>query len=122
MLKIARERQEEKERVDFLEADFMEYEPQEAFDVAIAIGLMDYLADPLPALRKMRAWTKDKCILSFPRAGTARAILRKIRLWLKGCPVYFYSRDKVGRLLSEAGFKEYKLEILGQLYCVSAIV
>ena len=122
MLKIARERLEEKDVVDFLEADFMEYEPGVAFNVVIAIGLMDYLEDPFPALKKMRAWTKDKCILSLPRAGTARTMVRKARLKLKGCPVYFYSPEKVDRLLKETGFKDYKMEIIGQLYCVSAIV
>jgi 2-polyprenyl-3-methyl-5-hydroxy-6-metoxy-1,4-benzoquinol methylase len=122
MLKIAKERLEEKDVVDFLEADFMEYEPGEAFNVVIAIGLMDYLEDPPPALKKMRAWTNDKCILSFPRARTARTMLRKVRLRLKGCPVYFYSQETIDRLLKEAGFKDYKIETIGQLYCVSAIV
>lgn len=122
MLMIARERLEEEGVVDFLEADFMEYEPGEAFNVVIAVGLMDYLEDPLPALIKMRAWTNDKCILSFPRARTARTLLRRVRLRLKRCPVYFYSPERVDRLLKEAGFKDYKMETIGQLYCVSAIV
>jgi len=104
----------------FLQTDLLDYGTNEKTDVTIGIGLFDYIKDPLPVLTKMREVTKSKVIATFPRAGTWRVPLRKIRLSLKGCPVYFYTRRKLYKLLRQAGFKKCKLSKIGQLYCVTA--
>ena len=92
------------DRLTFLRTDLLEYEPETDFDVSYGIGLFDYISDPLPVLRKMRQVTSDKTILAFPRFWTWRAPVRKVRLAVKGCPVYFYTKRKIDRLLNEAGF------------------
>lgn len=106
----------------FIRGDLLQYAPEETFDVAIGIGLFDYISHPLPVLQKMRASVTDRAILSFPRARTWRAFLRRIRLGLLGCDVYFYSEARIHGLLQEAGFKRYEAEKIGQLYCVTAYV
>ena len=58
---------------DFVRAELMQVRPDVPFDVTLGIGLFDYVADPLPLLRKMREVTRDRVILSFPRLGTWRA-------------------------------------------------
>jgi 2-polyprenyl-3-methyl-5-hydroxy-6-metoxy-1,4-benzoquinol methylase len=108
------------DRCAFIHTDLLQYKPEAPYDVSIGIGLFDYIRDPLPVLQKMREVTRDKAILSFPRLWTWRAPVRKVRLALRGCSVYFYSRKHIAALLSEAGFAKVAFEKVGKLYCVSA--
>jgi hypothetical protein len=70
----------------------------------------------------MREVSADKAILAFPRFWTWRAPIRKLRLMLRGCPVYFYTRAKVNRLCKEAGFGRVEITRVGKLHCVVAHV
>jgi ubiquinone/menaquinone biosynthesis C-methylase UbiE len=106
--------------VSFLQTDLLEYEPDSGFDVSYGIGLFDYISEPLPVLRKMREVTNDKVILAFPRLWTWRAPVRKIRLTVKGCPVFFYSKSKINRLMRDAGFASWEVTRVGKLHCVVA--
>ena len=106
------------DRVSFEHTDLIEFQPPADFDVSFAIGLFDYVSDPLPVLKKMRELTRDKSIIAFPRFWTWRAPVRKLRLTLKGCDVYFYTLDRVDRLMKEAGFAGYDVVKVGKLHCV----
>lgn len=106
----------------FIQADLLQFQIAEPFDTTVGIGLFDYIRDPLPVLRKMREAVVDRAILSFPRRWTWRAPVRKARLALNGCDVYFYSASDIGELLRTAGFARYEIERVGQLYCVTAFV
>jgi cyclopropane fatty-acyl-phospholipid synthase-like methyltransferase len=109
-------------RVTFLQTDLLEYQPDSDFDVSFGIGLFDYISDSLPVLTKMREVTTDKAIMAFPRLLTWRAPVRKARLTLKGCPVYFYSKSKINQLLKDAGFARWEITRVGKLHCVVAHV
>jgi cyclopropane fatty-acyl-phospholipid synthase-like methyltransferase len=104
----------------FVLTDLPNYSPETPFDVSFGIGLFDYVREPLPLLVRMREVSTDKAIASFPRLWTWRAIIRKIRLTIRGCDVYFYSRNRVELLLKEAGFKSWSIESVGKLFCVTA--
>jgi SAM-dependent methyltransferase len=108
------------ERASFIHTDLTNYHPDGKFDVAIGIGLFDYVRDPLPVLAKMRQSIDGRAILSFPRRWTWRAPVRKARLALKGCDVYFYTAGEIERLLKAAGFARYEIKRVGQLHCVTA--
>ena len=108
------------ETASFIQTDLTNYQPESRFDVAIGIGLFDYIKDPLPVLAKMRQSVDGRAILSFPRRWTWRAPVRKARLALKGCDVYFYTAGEIERLLKAAGFARYELKRVGQLHCVTA--
>jgi ubiquinone/menaquinone biosynthesis C-methylase UbiE len=125
MLNLCRESAEREavaNRCTFLQADLLQYSSGSSFDVCFGVGLFDYIHDPLPVLKKMRQVAREKVILSFPRLWTWRAPLRKIRLTLRGCDVYFYTRNKVTYVLREAGFGKIEIFQLGKLYCVVASV
>jgi ubiquinone/menaquinone biosynthesis C-methylase UbiE len=109
-------------RVTFLQTDLLEYKPDASFDVSYGIGLFDYISDPMPVLAKMREVTTDKAIMAFPRFWTWRAPVRKIRLTLKGCPVFFYKKSKINQLLKDAGFAAWEITQVGKLFCVVANV
>jgi 2-polyprenyl-3-methyl-5-hydroxy-6-metoxy-1,4-benzoquinol methylase len=123
MLEVCRksaEREGLAERCTFLHTDLLEYHSDTEFDVSIGIGLFDYISEPLPVLKKMREVTKGKAILSFPRLWTWRAPVRKARLAVRNCPVFFYTKSTIGSLLKEAGFADYEITKVGKLHCVVA--
>ncbi len=106
----------------FIMSDLLEFHTQEKFDVSIGIGLFDYIKDPISVIVKMRESIQDRAIMSFPKFWTWRAPVRKARLSLKGCDVHFYTLKKIDKMLKLAGFKRYKVQEIGQLYCVTAFV
>jgi 2-polyprenyl-3-methyl-5-hydroxy-6-metoxy-1,4-benzoquinol methylase len=108
------------DRCTFIQTDLLEYKPEEKFDVSFGIGLFDYIKNPLPVLTKMREVSTDKAIMAFPRLYTWRAPVRKVRLTIKGCDVYFYSAARINKLMKDAGFSRHTLTKVGKLYCVVA--
>ncbi len=110
------------DRCTFLQTDLLEYNPESKFDVSFGIGLFDYIRNPLPVLAKMREVSTDKAIMAFPRLYTWRAPVRKVRLTLKGCDVFFYSAARINTLMKEAGFSRHTLTKVGKLYCVVGYV
>lgn len=123
MLKLCRdsaERQGVADRCTFVQSDLVQYSAVSSWDVCIGIGLFDYIQDPLPVLKKIRQSALDKAILSFPRLWTWRAPVRKIRLRLRRCPVYFYTRKRVAHLLRQAGFERIEVFRVGKLFCALA--
>lgn len=123
MLKIARELVDKDgvgDRCEFKHADIEHWTTDEKFDLVIAIGFWDYIADPRSRLQKIRGITRGTFLSAWPRAETWRAPVRKVRLSILGCPVYFYRHDEVHKLITEAGFTIKSEEVIGQLYCVEA--
>jgi 2-polyprenyl-3-methyl-5-hydroxy-6-metoxy-1,4-benzoquinol methylase len=110
------------ERTQFVQTDLLQWPSDEKFDICIGIGLFDYIRDAFPVIEQMRKHVTDRAILSFPLLWTWRAPVRKVRLYLKGSDVYFYTRPELDDLLLRAGFSRYSLETVGKLYCVTAFV
>ena len=123
MLKIARElctKDGVIGRCTFINTDVNDWKTDEKFDETIAIGFWDYIADPKSRLDVIRRITKKTFLSAWPRAGTLRAPIRKVRLTALGCPVYFFKKDDVYRMLEDAGFRVDSCEVIGQLFCVAA--
>jgi len=123
MLKLAQElvqRDGVADRCDFVLSDVLDWKTDRTFELVIAIGFWDYVADPLPRLQRIRSITRDRFLSAWPRAGTLRAMIRKARLRVAGCPVYFWTRPQVEDYLNRAGFRAASWEQHGQLYCVES--
>ena len=124
MLKLAQDLAEEnglKERCDFIEADFLEYTFSKKFNLCLAIGVFDYIREPLACLAKIHNLTLEKAIISFPKKWHLLTISRKIRRKILDCPVYFYTPRQIKHILEESGFKNYNLKNLGRDYLVTAL-
>ncbi|MBM3214673.1 class I SAM-dependent methyltransferase [Candidatus Poribacteria bacterium] len=91
-------------RIDLICCDFSQFETSERFDVIVAMGLFDYVADPVPVLIKMRSLARHSVIASFPSISLYRTPIRQARYWLKDCPVYFYRRNRIAALGASAGY------------------
>jgi SAM-dependent methyltransferase len=123
MLELARKLVAESgiaDRCDFVLSDVLDWKTGEHFDFVIAIGFWDYVADPLGRLEVIRSITRGRFLSAWPLAGTWRAAVRKQRLKLTGCPVYFWTPSQVDEYLRRSGFVISSSEIHGQLYCVEA--
>ncbi len=103
-------------RVRFLQSDFMDYEPGRKFNVVFAIGYFDYILTPQPHLTKMLALCDQFLYVSLPKVWHPMTPIRKIRLALNNCPVRFYSKGRVKRLLVESGCTEYDLREVSRDY------
>jgi SAM-dependent methyltransferase len=123
MLDLARElvkQQRVADRCNFVLSDILDWKTSDQFDLVIAIGFWDYVADPLERLKVIRGITRDRFLSAWPRAGTIRAAIRKRRLRVAGCPVYFWTHAQVEDYLTKAGFSIESSEIYGQLFCVES--
>jgi SAM-dependent methyltransferase len=123
MVRICRDRAgaEGLKNAEFIQGDILALDRPGVFDVSLAVGLFDYTQDPAAVLRKIRSLTREKIIASFPRAGTLRAFLRRIRLARRGCAVYFYGREEVRSLLIAVEFEVRDFRRLGQLFCLECV-
>lgn len=86
------------DRCRFLRADFLEWNADEKFDLALAMGVFDYVSDPGPLLAKMAEVTDGSVLASFPQRMHPLVPLRRIRLGRAGVPVFFYTHKDVSAL------------------------
>ncbi len=123
MLKLAGqlvERDGVADRCKFVQSDVLDWKTSEVFDLVIAIGFWDYVTDPMGRLQVIRKLTGRTFLSAWPRHGTVRMAIRKMRLKVAGCPVYFWRQAEVESYLNRAGFQVESCELLGQLYCIRA--
>ena len=125
MLKLARDLVDSRgvgQVCEFVHADVIDWKPAETFDTTIAIGFWDYIADPTERLQLIRKFTRGQFLSAWPRYWTWRMPVRKVRLKVAGCPVYFFKRNQVLQLLENTGFQVQTCEVVGKLFCVDARV
>ena len=91
-------------------SDFIkEFDQKRKFEIVLAIGVFDYLNDPLTFLKKMNDVAKKRLIISFPKKFTIQMPIRKIWLMTRNCPVYFYSKKDIKELCFNAHINKYKI-------------
>jgi len=93
-------------------ADFAEYRPDTRFHICLAVGLFDYIADPVPLLSKMRDAALEKIIMTFPSKSTYRMVIRKARYWLKRCPLFLYDKSQIESILAGSHITNYTIRKL----------
>jgi len=108
------------DRCTFTCVEIESWETPETFDYVLAVGLFDYIKEDRKLLTRLRHLTRGKLIATFPRANTWRAPLRKLRLVLAGCPVYFYTEKRIRDHLMIAGFMLESIRKVGKLYFIEA--
>ena len=113
MLKLARQEAGQHgvaDRCEFIQADFLELDLKDRFDVSIAMGVFDYVPDQVAFLRKMVALTTGKVIVAFPGHSLLREPARRLRYRLSGKgEIYLYSREDVERIATEAGLHDREI-------------
>lgn len=100
------------DRAQLIHGDFLECELSGRFEVVVAVGFFDYVADPRPFLAKMRAHTagRGSLIASFPAWTPLKGPLRKVRYeWIHRCPIFNYTAPQLRELFHEAGYPRLEL-------------
>lgn len=123
MLKIAKDLARKEgcaDRCQFVSGDFIQHRFDKAFDISLAIGVFDYIEKPMPFLARMRQLTLEKVIMTFPNKRTLRRPIRKIRLAIKGCPVYFFSRREIEHMLISCAYHNITIRAVGKIFFVTA--
>lgn len=124
MLKLARQlvaQDGTADTCDFAEGDVLNWKTNQKFDLTIAIGFWDYIMEPPERLRIIRSFTNQQFLSAWPRFWTWRMPVRKVRLqYIRGCPVYFFRKAQVYKMLEDAGFDVVSCETIGKLHCVDA--
>lgn len=95
--------------VELIQANYLEWEPGERFDVILAMGFFDYVAEPVSLLQKMRSEARHSVFAAFPSRHWFRTPFRWTRRRLQGTRVYFYSDARIRGLARQAGFRAVKL-------------
>lgn len=107
--------------IAFKVSDFMaDFDEKSKYDISLALGVFDYVADPVPFIKKMSSVTKRGMIMSFPKKMTPQAPIRKFWLFFRKCPVYFYTENNLKSILSRAWISSYKLKSVSAGYQVLA--
>ncbi len=105
-------------RCTFIQGNFLQQKFMRTFDVVTAIGLFDYVHDPEVFLSQCHQLTDDVFFGSFPMRNDWRMPIRRLRLMLSNCPVYFYGEQQARQLCENAGFKHIKVWKLSRDYLV----
>ncbi len=110
--------------LEYVEGDFLATAFSKSFDLAVGIGYFDYMKNPQSHLEKMRGVLRGpgaNLVASFPKKWTLRTPIRKLRLTLRACPVYFYTQRNVVTLLSGSGFRATEILNLSRDLLVFAV-
>jgi len=110
------------DRCDFVVSDVFAFHAGEPFDVVIANGFFDYIAEPVAVLRHIHSLSRGTLIATFPLYTAFRVPIRK--LWRMGqrCYVRFYTRRGIIAACETAGFRVERLQRHGPIALLVASV
>ncbi len=108
------------ERTKLICGDFLKYDFKEPYEYAIVMGVMDYIENPKDFLTKLSKTVSEKAVLSFPIAESKWTLQRKVRYKLRGCPLHFYRRRQLEKLMECSGFRDFLIEQIARDYFVVA--
>lgn len=98
------------QKLKFIEGDFLDCAPDRKFDVIFAVGYFDYIFNPRDHFKKMLELSDGIIYASFPKLWSIFTITRKIRLALNNCPVRFYTKSAIKRIVRDSGAADYELK------------
>ena len=98
----------------FLVSDLEHLVGDDLFDVVLAIGVLDYVDQAEPFLRKMAERSRGLVIASFPVKWSIWTPQRLLRYKIRRCPLFVYKRAFVDGLLDDLPEWESHVEDLGR--------
>lgn len=118
MVELARDRLERfGDRVELQVADFLTTPLEPPFEVILALGLFDYVAEPHRFTRLMfELCAPGGCVVSsFPAWSLIKGPVRKVRYELIGnCPIFNYTRRELEMMFGASGFSEIEITSPGR--------
>jgi len=105
--------------VELLCGDFLSTPIGQPLDYAIVMGVMDYVSDAAAFLGKLKDSFTEKAVISFPVSENIWKWQRKVRYHLRGCPLHFYRRKRLEKLLADTAVASYTVEKADRDYFVT---
>jgi 2-polyprenyl-3-methyl-5-hydroxy-6-metoxy-1,4-benzoquinol methylase len=97
-------------RAELHNADFLQTKLAGPFDVIIALGLFDYIEDPVPFVRRFAELCSGRVVASFPVWSWLKGPMRKLRYEvINHCPIFDYTERELRFLFRGAGFESVEL-------------
>jgi len=106
------------DKCEFARVDFLADPIADKYDYTIAMGFMDYMADPKKTVEKVLSLTRGKAFFSFPAEGGLLAWQRKLR-YKQRCPLYLYSEGQIKQLCSTVRPEQVRIERTARDYFVT---
>lgn len=103
----------------FRRSDFTQESFPREYDYSIAMGFMDYMADPRAVVERVLAATKVRAFFSFPLDGGLLAAQRKLR-YRSRCDLFLYSEPQVRQLFTGTGCHRVDVEQIDRDLFVTA--
>jgi hypothetical protein len=104
--------------VSFVLADYLRHEFGRTFDAACLMGFFDYIERPGAIFDKLKRDATREIYASFPASHGFLALQRRVRYWMRNCPLYLYSQQDVEAILARAGMTKYEILDFGRDYFV----
>lgn len=119
--KLTAEKEDLQYKCAFMKGDFRSLPIDGKFDISVALRFFDSIKNPTFNIKKMRAVTKEKCIMSFSAKFDFQTPLRMIWLRSRNTPSHFYTKKELKRLF-EPHFSHYRIKnISAGYYCVGSV-
>ncbi len=112
MLELARTEAAKFSNVEVQEGSWEGLEAEDEFDLAVALGIFDYVDTPAELLARLGK-AAPSVVASFPSPGL-RTEFRKIRYGVRGVSVHGYDRQEIADLASKTGLSVAELRPLGR--------
>lgn len=119
MLGIARRHARDQgvaDKCEFTMADFLTHDFKDKFDCVVALGVFDYVDDPVPFLRRMMDLARKKVVFSVRAPSILRDPWLRRRYGRHGVAVYCYDRRGLEQLMARAGLSRTRIHSTGPGY------
>jgi len=105
-------------KADVANEEVPELAQYDHFDVITLLGFLEYIADPVPMMRRLSSFSPRYMIGTFCRARTLRSQVRKLRYKLQSrdCPLFFHTEDQVQDIAEQVGASSCNIRRVGQLH------
>ena len=103
-------------RCSFVVGDFTTEDAGGPFDFVTALGVFDYVDEPVSFLRRMLELSKRGAMFSVPKPSLVRANLRKFRYGKHGVNVHFYTSAQIRDFCDRAGARNTKITAIPSGY------
>jgi 2-polyprenyl-3-methyl-5-hydroxy-6-metoxy-1,4-benzoquinol methylase len=114
MLRLATQRAERygvAERCSFIKASLDEVPCARRWDVVLSIGLLDYLADPVPHVASLVARSRDRVIVSYPPRLEWRSLVRGVQYCVRpGVSFHAHSGGSIRSAFERCGARMLREE------------
>ena len=111
MIEIANQRtpSEVKKNLNFKCADYLNLKLENKYDASILMGFFDYIKDPELIFDKLKKNSNKFVLASFPKKYEIFSFQRLIRYKFRNCPLYFYTKKRIKKILYNSKISDYTI-------------